>query len=126
MIITFIFILLIGLITFGIKLMESDDSYWGWASGLIIIAISILTLLIIAISLIITYSTVNSTIAQYNSIKNTIEVERNQNDTELERAALTKKIISVNEDVAFWRYWNNTWIGSEFVPDKLAELNYLK
>lgn len=79
----------------------------------------------ITFSFIMNHATANSTIVQYNTIKETIEVSRQGNVSDVERATLTQKIMEVNQEIASNKYWNGT-IFDIMIPDKLAELEPLK
>lgn len=92
-----------------------------WISTFISGLLTIIMLVILAIN----HWTADSTIAQYEIIKDTIETARNEDLSELERATLTQKIIEVNQEIARYKYWNETsW--DIFTPDRLTELEYLK
>ena len=81
--------------------------------------------IIMLVILIVNHSTAGGTIAQYEIIKETIESSREKEMSEVERATLTQKIIGVNQEIAGYRYWNETnW--DIFVPDELTKLEYLK
>lgn len=84
-----------------------------------------LTVFTMLITLGVSHLTADSTIAQYEIIKETIEASRVEEMSELERATLTQKIIEVNQEIAGYKYWNETsW--DIFTPDQLTELEYLK
>ena len=61
----------------------------------------------------------------YMVVKQAIEDSREQNVSEVERAALLNKIIEENKKLASAKYWNNT-IFKDMIYDKYAELPYLK
>lgn len=91
----------------------------------IITALSGMVTIIMLVILAINHWTADSTIAQYEIIKETIEASRVEEMSELERATLTQKIIEVNQEIAGYKYWNETsW--DIFTPDQLTKLEYLK
>ena len=61
----------------------------------------------------------------YNAIKTTIETARTSNVSDVERAALTVKIIEVNQHLADDRYWKDS-IWGVFYPDEVVKLEFLK
>jgi hypothetical protein len=66
-----------------------------------------------------------SSIQQYHAAKQTIAQARTTNTSELERAALTTKIIEVNSWLANAKYWNDS-IFDIYIPDEVEELEPLK
>jgi hypothetical protein len=61
----------------------------------------------------------------YQVTKKTIENSRNSNPSELERAALTNKIIEINQYLASAKYWNKTILGC-YICDEVTRLEPLK
>ncbi|WP_310876955.1 hypothetical protein [Priestia megaterium] len=82
-------------------------------------------LVVALIILPIQYNSGKAEVERYKALKVTIEESRKSEISDIERAALTKKIADYNADIASVRYWNNTTFGI-YIPDELAELEYLK
>jgi hypothetical protein len=61
----------------------------------------------------------------YQSTKTVIEKARKSNISEVERAALTNKIIEINSEIASAKYWNKT-IFDCLIYDEFADLEPLK
>lgn len=66
-----------------------------------------------------------SQIQQYHVTKQSIERSRKNELSELERAALTNKIIELNRGLADAKYWKGTIMGI-YIPDEIMELDYLE
>jgi hypothetical protein len=64
-------------------------------------------------------------IAEYHAIKATMQEARRGNTSEIERAALTNKIIETNQWVVNAQYWNKT-IFDIYIPDEVEQLELLK
>ena len=64
-------------------------------------------------------------IARYHSVKATIASARANETNDIERAALTTRIIKVNEWLVSVQYWNDT-IWDIYIPDEVMELEPLK
>jgi Na+-driven multidrug efflux pump len=64
-------------------------------------------------------------IERFYSVKQTIEVSRESQASEIERAALAKEIIETNRWLAGKKYWNKTIIG-DLIPDEIENLTPLK
>lgn len=126
MVLVIIFVVLIALAIvggiFGSKMRLQDD--WDMVGSATCLLSSIATV-ILTIILAISHGTANSTIVQYNTIKETIEASRQEDTSDFERAALTQKIMEVNQEIASYKYWNGT-IFHLMVPDRLTELEPLK
>lgn len=121
----FIILILIGLIVLSIISCVKANDLWSndaWIAGAVLAPIATL---ILALILSINHGTANSKIAQYEVIKESIEVSRQEGSSDIERAALSQKIIQVNQEIASYKYWNGTMFHL-MVPDKLAELEPLK
>lgn len=93
--------------------------------GFIATLVGVIAVIVIPLGWVINISSYNSNIQQYNAIKETIKIAREESISDIERAALTTKIIEVNEYLASAKYWNNTMFGDN-IPDEFAELEYLK
>jgi hypothetical protein len=91
--------------------------------SLVFVGIILLVPTIIAGS--VTYYESKAEVNRYYALKQTIEESRKGGTSEIERAALTKKIADYNADLASVKYWNNTTFGI-FISDKLADLPPLK
>lgn len=122
MIVITVLALLIALSVFSfVKASDiKSSSFWEYS-----VALSSMMSLSLILILVINHGSANSTISQYNAIKETIEETRENETSSIERATLTQNIIEVNQEIASYRYWNET-IFHLFIPDKLAELEYLK
>jgi len=64
-------------------------------------------------------------VERYHALKESYEESRSQDLSEYERATIAQKIAEYNADIASKRYWNDT-IFDIYIPDELAELEYLK
>lgn len=80
---------------------------------------------VIAIAWPMSYADSKAQIYKYEAIKQTIESARSNPLNDIERAALTQKIIDVNTDLASAKYYNNTIFG-DAISDDLTNLPYLK
>ncbi|WP_342836276.1 hypothetical protein [Priestia sp. SB1] len=106
--------------------MKNASSYNGWdltfaLSSVVFGATLAVSLLVLSIN----HLSAEADIKKYEVLKMTIDQSREDGNSEIERAALVKKIISFNTDLAETKYWNET-VFDIFVPDKVAELDYLK
>lgn len=63
--------------------------------------------------------------AEYEMVKETIEVTREAEGTILERAALTHKIIEINQALAVKKYWNDG-LWDWYIPDDVANLEPIR
>lgn len=118
---------LIILMVLGIFISEKlNDTYsiWGYMAASIIGIVSGIILLISLIVLPVNRQSVYSTIKQYEAIEDTIKTAR-ENGNEIENAALTQSIISVNYTITNMKHWNET-IFDVFIPDEIEELKTLK
>lgn len=61
---------------------------------------------------------------EYKAMKETIESVRKASGTDLERAALTHKVIEINRELAVKKYWNDG-IWDWYTPDDVANLEPL-
>ena len=82
-------------------------------------------LVVSLISLPISYYSGMAEIERYHALKESYENSRNQEVSEYERATIAQKVAEYNADIASVRYWNDT-IFDIFIPDELAELDYLE
>jgi hypothetical protein len=100
-----------------------QDEWNGFAlaSSFVFSFATIIALIILPIS----YYDGKAGIKRYYALKQTIEDSRKNGISDVERAALTKKIAEYNADLASVKYWNDT-IFDIYIPDELAELDYLK
>lgn len=114
-------IVLILLFIVGIFLYRTNSNELGYCisflSGILIVGVAIIWP--------VNYYSNLANVEVYNSTKNTVELSRSKEISEVERAALTTKIIEVNEYLAKAKYWNKTFF-EDMVPDRLAELDYLE
>lgn len=74
--------------------------------------------------LLISYYSTKAEVNRYYALKETIEVSRNNDISELERATLASEIAKYNKDLASIKFWNDT-IFDIYIYDGLAELEYL-
>lgn len=126
MVLILIFIVLAGLVAVGVMLASNYNLSDGLnALGFFSSAVSGIAIVVLTLMFSISHGTANATLAQYHAIKETIEVARQGEVSDIERAALTQKIMRVNQDIASYKYWNGT-IFHLMIPDKLAELEPLK
>lgn len=63
--------------------------------------------------------------AEYEATKETIKITREIENTALEKAALTHKIIEINRQLASKKYWNGGLLGW-YIPDDVANLEPLR
>lgn len=117
---------LVVLLTGSISLIVFLDDWYRWhdvgvISTVIISAILGLFLIVWPIN----YYSDESSVVQYNAAKRTIQIARHNGTDSVETAALTSKIISINNDLANAKYWNKT-VFDWFIPDNYANLPYLK
>ena len=114
---------LVILLIIGISIL-SWGSYDFEFVGIIITFISGFLIVIFLIILPCTYYETLAEIAQYESVKVSIENAR-KNGNELEKAALTHKIIDTNKWLAGIQYWNET-IFDICIPDEVMDLEQIK
>lgn len=117
-----IFIGLILLCGLGIYMHQKDEWEMGWAITSIITG---MVLFVALIMLPISYYNDMSKIKQYNSAEATIQEARTKNISDIERAALTTKIIDENQWLANEQYWNKT-IFDLYIPNEVMKLQPLK
>lgn len=118
LILTILLVMVIG----GVYLM-SKTRFDGIGFVLTIISGAILTLALILLPA--SYYSTKSDIQEYYSIKQTINEARQNNISEVERAALTQKIVEVNQWLTSTKYWNNS-IFDIYYPDEIEDLKPLK
>ncbi|GAB6989562.1 hypothetical protein [Paenibacillus pini] len=117
--------LLLILVLSVISLKRTDEcSDWNF-TWLIITLISSIFLIITPIVWTNNYYSYKADINKYLITKQTITDSRNSKISDIERAALTSKIIEINQYIADAKYWNDTIFG-DMIPDDYAELEYLK
>jgi hypothetical protein len=113
---------LVILIGIGIKLGTTYD-YEGFGVGIAVL--SGVVLFVALLFLPANYFREVSNINDYYAVKSTIEESRKNDISEIERAALTTKIIETNEWLANVQYWNKT-IFDIYVPNEVMNLKPLK
>jgi hypothetical protein len=74
---------------------------------------------------VVMYADSKSSAALYQATRITVEAAREGNVSEFERAALTTKIIEMNQILADAKYYNSTFVG-DAISDDFADLEYLK
>lgn len=61
-----------------------------------------------------------------DAIRTTLSMCRNDSNRDLERIAIIREVIDVNKKIASLKYWNNSiWI-EWFIPDKAANIEFIK
>lgn len=113
--ISLIALLIIGFISYNYNELLS----------VILVFISGACLLLVMIAWPASYYETLSKINQYEVIKQTIEISRKENISDIERAALTNKIIEMNTWIASVQY-DNKHMFELFTPDAVDTLEYLK
>lgn len=118
-----IFIISALLLIAGIICLNKNDMS---LTGTLLITIGGFGLAVALITLPVINSSVKSEIREYYAIQSTVEVARNSESiSDIERAALTTKIIEANQWVVTQQYWNGT-IFDIWIPDEVMELELLK
>lgn len=110
---------LIILLIAGLLLIKYDykSKYEIDFIGYMVSVLSGVALTILLILLITFHVTVEADMRMYNVTKQTIEEQRKVPNN-LENAALTEKIIEINQIIESDRYWNET-IWDIWIPDRL-------
>lgn len=123
----YIIIVLIMLAILGIFInKKSEDFMSNWDFfGSMTTFISIVLLVMSVLIWVVSYNSYKAEINKYNITKQTISESRKTSISDIERAALTTKIIEINADIADARYYNNTIFG-DIIPDEYANLDFLK
>jgi len=111
-------ITLVLLFVIGGTLAFADD-------GELIAIIAGFVLLIVVFVWSVNYITGIDDYNRHEAAKHTIESARLGEISDVERAALTAKIVDINVGIASAKYWNETFFG-DMVYDKFAEADYLK
>lgn len=116
-------VLAVGLIVLGIVWCEK----WRYEGiGVSFAFIGVVYLLVMVLVWPINYFTSKSfVVATYPALVNTIENSRMEEMGELERAALTTKILDINGDIARMQYWSQT-MWKPLYYTKVMELEPLK
>jgi hypothetical protein len=82
--------------------------------------------LLVLICLILSPYTVRQEIAEYYAVKQSIENARAADIGDIERAALTQKIIDTNKWLAKTKYANSKLLLDDFIPDEVENLEPLR
>lgn len=91
-----------------------------------VMAFSCVIFALILLSLFITHISYASLPAEYKAVTMTVVESRGTGYSDLERAAITHKIVDMNRELASLKYWNGSiWLGI-FIPDRVAELEFIK
>lgn len=91
-----------------------------------VMAFSCVIFALMLLSLFITHISYASLPAEYKAVTMTVVESRGTGYSDLERAAITHKIVDMNRELASLKYWNDTiWLGI-FIPDRVAELEFIK
>src|SRR5690606_14265059 len=93
----------------------------GWGIGFWMIAVSSIVLSLCLLILPVNYYGVQSKIQECHSIKTTIAEARKSGISDIERAALTTKIVEVNQWITKQKYWNEKFFDI-YIPDEIMEL----
>lgn len=122
-----ILILILSVLTIiGIIVMVCSKEYSSVnTTGFFMTAIFGSCLIFALVLLPIFYYSTKAEVNRYYALKETIEVSRNSDISELERATLASEIAKYNKDLASIKFWNDT-IFDIYIYDGLAELEYLK
>ncbi|MCR4291730.1 MAG: hypothetical protein NUV76_02515 [Candidatus Kuenenia sp.] len=89
--------------------------------GIVMTLIGIVSLASLLIILFISRIDTKSYLIRYESVKSSIEIARKDGIHEIERAALTIKIIDINRDIAVAQYYNKTFLDI-FIHDSVMDL----
>ena len=118
-------LVILGLLAaLGIYVMKTSDDFMVLGAITCLLFLFALTMALIALGL--GQAVGRGNVAQYYATKVTIEDARKNNPSEIERAALTKTIIEINQKLANDKYWNsNPWFDI-YIYDGWAELPPLK
>lgn len=85
----------------------------------------LLSLLVIICLILSPYAT-RQEIAEYYAVKQTIDNARATDITDIERAALTQKIVDTNKWLAGVKYNNSIFLLDDFIPDEVENLEPLR
>jgi membrane protein implicated in regulation of membrane protease activity len=105
--------------------MFDDAMNWVYFLALSLVVTGAIALITLCIMWPVSYYSMKQDIAVYQTTKQTIEDARKNGASDIERAALTTKIIEINESLARAKYQNHTWLDLT-IPDEYAALPYLK
>ena len=118
-----VWIVLVIMFVVGLWLASLDTTE---LLGMMICFISGLILLLTVIQWPLTYYATLAQIERYYALKDTIEVARSQGIDDIERAALTHKIVENNTTLAEYKYWNQFFLLDMYCPDEVMNLEPLK
>lgn len=93
--------------------------------GVFLCCVGVVALVTLIVTGVLIYESTTDAVEQYYAVKQTIEDARNSDINEIELAALTQKIVEINQTLASARAWNES-VFDIFINDKLAELPPLK
>jgi hypothetical protein len=122
-------LILVAIVVAGIIInlvFDVWDSEFLWGLGCSLWLLGGICLAVLLIVWPMQYHDYKEKIAIYQATKQTIDEARKNNVSEVERAALTTKIIEVNEILAAAKYENEHTIFKDSIPDDFANLPYLK
>lgn len=137
---TFIIPILIGLVSLTLMYVGKDLktgktentklALWCYRHGkglsltLFMCSAAVVVSLLLFVGCRVDYATFPS---ECHAVNMTLETARsNEKVSSLERAAVMHKVIDINRELAIVKYWNDSiWVGW-FIPDRVAELDYLK
>ena len=106
----------------GIVLMSNYNTEF---LGVIIVTIFGLALLVSLTIIGVNQAIGVSKVEEYNAFVKTLELARNNEEIELERAAVTSKVVEWNQYIASAKYWNDGLLDI-FVHDGVAGLDYIE
>lgn len=116
-------LLILGIV--GCRVFNDLSSGFNLASALLTLVASVV-LVISLVILVVNHYSAESKIVGYERTKLTIEESRNNSElSDVERASIVKTIMSINNNISSYKYWNETSFDI-FIPDELAKLEYLK
>lgn len=122
-----IILIILSLLSIGfISLWIFSDYFSSWNTlGAIGTACFGVTLLVLIAVIPINNYLGKAKVEEYHALKETIKESRENNTSEMERAALISEIAEFNKELASTKYRNDSII-SLWMYDGLAELDYLK
>jgi len=113
-------VLILGIIL-GIILTNNTYIFQGF--GVCLVIIFFVVILVLFIIHPIVYYTYKAEIKRYEVLK---QMYNNSKKEDLRDATIIRDIIEYNMDLASVKYWNNIYALKDFIPDKLAELDFIK
>ena len=88
--------------------------------------VSIIIFIAMFISLAVNHIGYSPFPSEYKAVTTTLETFRNNDSTSIERAGAVHKIVAINRQIATAKYWNDSvWVGW-FIPDRVANLDFIE